>query len=443
MRILQVLHSFVPYTMAGTEVYSYQLSKELLKKNKVFVFFRTNDSTKKEYSLIHNNYEGLETCAINHTFRLCRSFKDTYTHEAIDREFGKYLDRIKPDVVHIHHLLFLSHGLVNEIKQRGVPVVYTLHDYWLMCYRGQLLKKDFSICSGHSAVDCADCLEYLLSIRKYSLALYAELRKRLPLILVEPLKKLYLNLAKPKSPKGFEEFKESIETVSSKIDLFLAPSHFIENKFISRGFPVDKIHYCPNGITDRNLSIPKKRKSRVLRFGFIGTLLPMKGINVLISAFKEVKNSDMELFIYGKLFPYAGFETYPRAFRKMIRRDSRIRFMGEFDNKDIGKILNGMDILVLPSIWPENSPLIIQEAFLSKTPVLASRIGGIPELVEDGVNGLLFSPGDINDLQEKIKYITDQPDQLESFKEHVPAVKSIEEHAKEIEAIYSDLMAKR
>lgn len=429
--------------MGGTEIYSYQLSKELLKKNKVFVFFRTNDPTKREYSLIYNNYEGLETCAINHTFRLCRTFKDTYSHEAIDREFGKYLDKVQPDVVHIHHLLFLSHGLVNEIKQRKIPIVYTLHDYWLMCYRGQLLKKDFSICNGHSAMDCADCLEYLLSIRKYSLALYAELRKRWPLFLLESLKKLYLNLAKPKSPKGLEEFKESIEAVSSKVDLFLAPSHFIENKFISRGFPASKIRYFPNGIDYKRLPVLKKNKSEALRFGFIGTLLPMKGINILISAFKEVKNRNMELFIYGRLFPYAGFESYPRVFRKMIRGDSRIRFMGEFDNKDIGKVFGDIDMLVLPSIWPENSPLIIQEAFLSKTPVLASRIGGIPELVDDGVNGLLFTPGDINDLQEKIKYIMAQPDKLESFKEHVPAVKSIEEHAKEIEAIYKEMVKRR
>ncbi|KPK99071.1 MAG: hypothetical protein AMJ95_01265 [Omnitrophica WOR_2 bacterium SM23_72] len=429
--------------MAGTEIYSYQLSKELLKENKVFVFFRANDPTKDEYSLIHNNYEGLETCAINHTFRLCQSFKDTYSNEAIDREFGKYLDRIKPDIVHIHHLLFLSHGLVNEIKQRKIPLVYTLHDYWLRCYRGQLLKKDFSICNGHSVMDCADCLEYLLSIRKYSLALYAELRKKMPLFLLEPLKKIYLQLARPKSSIGLEAFKESIEAVSSKVDLFLVPSHFIENKFISWRFPANKILYCPNGIDNKGLTILKKNKSEVLRFGFIGTILPMKGIHVLISAFKEVKNRNTELFIYGRLFPYAGFESFPRVFRKMIRRDSRIKFRGEFDNKAIGKIFGDIDMLVLPSIWPENSPLIIQEAFLSKTPVLASRIGGIPELVDDGVNGLLFAPGDINDLKVKIEHVLAHPDKLERLKEHIPAVKSIEDHAKEIEAIYNELLKKR
>ncbi|KPK98825.1 MAG: hypothetical protein AMJ95_02470 [Omnitrophica WOR_2 bacterium SM23_72] len=429
--------------MAGTEIYSYQLSQELLNGNKVFVFFRANDPTKDEYSLIYNNYEGLETCAINHTFRLCRTFKDTYKHETIDREFGQYLDRIKPDVVHIHHLLFLSHGLVNEVKKRKIPLVYTLHDYWLRCYRGQLLKKDFSICSGHSTRDCADCLEYLLCIRKYSLAVYAELRKRLPSFLLELLKKIYLRLARPKSSIGLEEFKESIEDVSSKVDLFLAPSHFIEKKFISWGFPANKILYCPNGIDDKDFFILKKNKSGVLRFGFVGTLLPMKGIHVLISAFKEVKYRNIELFIYGRLFPYAGFESFPQFFKKMIRKDSRIKFMGEFDNKAIGKILGDIDMLVVPSIWPENSPLIIQEAFLSKTPVLASRIGGIPELVDDGVNGLLFTPGDINDLKEKIEHILSHPDKLERFKEHIPAVKSIEDHAKEIEALYSDLLKRK
>lgn len=90
MRILQVAHSFVPYTIAGTEVYSYKLSKELLKRNKVFVFFRVNYPKKEEYSLINNNFEGLETCAINHTFRFCSSFKDTYRDNIIDKKFGEF-----------------------------------------------------------------------------------------------------------------------------------------------------------------------------------------------------------------------------------------------------------------------------------------------------------------------------------------------------------------
>jgi glycosyltransferase involved in cell wall biosynthesis len=440
MRILQVVHSFVPYTIAGTEIYSYKLSKELLKRNKVFVFFRVNYSKKQEYSLINNNFEGLETCAINHTFRFCSSFKDTYRDNIIDKKFGEFLDRIKPDIVHIHHLLFLSHGIIAEIKKRRIPVLYTLHDYWLICYRGQLLKKDFSFCNNNLISECADCLEYLLSIRKHSLYLYTVFRKKLPLFLLEPIKKFYLNIAKPKSSNGLREFKESIEEISSKIDLFIAPSNFIKNKFISHGFLKSKILYSSNGIDYRDSVYLNKSKSKVLRFGYIGILLPMKGLNVLISAFKEIKYKNIELSIYGRLLPYAGFESYPNLFRKIISSDSRIKYKGGYDNKDIGEILTNIDMLVVPSVWPENAPLVIQEAFLFKTPVIASRIGGIPEVVTDTLNGLLFNPGDVNDLKGKIQYVIDNPDIIDKFKANIPKVKSIEDNASEVENIYNKLI---
>ncbi len=108
----------------------------------------------------------------------------------------------------------------------------------------------------------------------------------------------------------------------------------------------------------------------------------------------------------------------------------------------IGTILPAkeIDILIVPSIWHENNPLVIQEAFLSKTPVIASNIGGIPELVIDGVNGLLFEPQDANDLREKIQHIIDEPNILEKFKENIPEVKNIEDNIREIEKLYNSLL---
>ena len=164
MKIMQVVHSFPPHTMAGTEVYAYNLSKELSKEHEVFVFFRINAPKEKEYSLSHNRLDGMDTYAINRTFRRCDSFEATYNDALIDEKFRELLDKIKPDIVHIQHLLFLSCGIIDEIKKRNIPIVYTLHDYWLRCYRGQLIKDDLSICSGDSPSECLRCLKYLFSL---------------------------------------------------------------------------------------------------------------------------------------------------------------------------------------------------------------------------------------------------------------------------------------
>lgn len=436
MKILQVVHSFLPHTMAGTEIYSYRLSKELAKKHDVFVFYRINNPKEKEFIIHTSNLDGLKTYAINNTLISCESFANTYKNSKIDKKFGEILDKITPDIIHIHHLLFLSHGLVEEAKKRNIPIIYTLHDYWLLCYKGQLIKENMSTCNLASVKQCSDCLKYLLSMKKNSFFIYNLLKRKLHPILLQGLKEIHLLLGKKTTAKQIEEFFLSTKEVSLKIDLFIAPTKFIKDKFIEYGFPAEKIQYSNNGFESKNLCNIKKKKSTLLRFAYLGTLLPMKGLNVLISAFKKIKNPNVGLFIYGKIFPYSGFEYYPKKLKKIIGNDTRIKLMGEYNNNELPNILTNIDIVVVPSLWFENSPLVIQEAFMAKIPVIASRIGGIPELITHDINGLLFNPGDETDLKNKIQYAIDNPNILKEFERNFPAVKSMEENAREIETAY-------
>ncbi|MDD5594907.1 MAG: glycosyltransferase family 4 protein [Candidatus Omnitrophica bacterium] len=439
MKILQVVHSFLPYTMAGTEVYSYKLSKELARNNEVSVFFRINDPRLKEYTLEQKEYEGLNTYALNHTFRHCKSFRQTYQDENIDKKFAELLDKINPDVVHIHHLLFLSFGMVGEIKKRKIPLIYTLHDYWLLCYRGQLIKETLKTCNYPAVNECNECLKYLLSIQGNSLFFYNLLKKKIPASLLNAGKKLYLATARSKTTNAVEVFQKSTQELFTQIDLFLAPSYFIREKFISQGLKKEKIIYSPYGFDLNNFTALSSEKSSKLRFGFLGTLLPMKGVDLLISAFKEIMDKNIELSIYGKLFSYVGFESFPNQLKKVVGNDPRIFLRGGYDNKDVGKILSKIDVLVVPSLWFENSPLVIQEAFLAHLPVVAARIGGIPEMIKDGLSGLLFNAGDKNDLKEKLEYLIHHPEMIKKFKENIPGVKSIEEDARRTQEAYQAL----
>ena len=117
--------------------------------------------------------------------------------------------------------------------------------------------------------------------------------------------------------------------------------------------------------------------------------------------------------------------------------------MGGYNNEDIAKIFSEIDVLVVPSIWYENSPLVIQEAFLAKVPVIASWIGGIPELVQNGINGLLFKPGDKKELQEKMEYVIGNPDFLRKARENIPIIETIEVHTKKMEMLYRELLFKK
>jgi glycosyltransferase involved in cell wall biosynthesis len=448
MKILQVVHSFIPYTFAGTEVYAYNLSKALAKSHEVHVFFRINSHREKEYALSTQQYDGCTLHSLNHTFARCNSFDEIYLDSNIDSIFGALLDRIKPDVVHIQHLLFLSLGMVGEAKKRGIPVVFTLNDYWLLCPRGQLLKDDLSLCGDYSGKDCVKCIESQLSIRKGILAMYNFLRRTIPPEAVRILKRMYLKLVKGSShfrityAEMIQRRIASVQSVATDIDVFIAPSQYLRQIFLAYGFPQDKLIYSRYGIKQELLPQPEENRKRKLRFGFIGTLLPMKGIDILIRAFKGLAEEDVELKIFGKIMPYAGYETYGKELERLIMQDKRIRLMGEVDHAEIHRAFSEIDILVVPSIWPENSPLVIQEAFLFKKPVIASRSGGIPELITDGENGILFEAGDEHALLRAIRLVVEQRELLGQWKHAIPPVKSIEEDVCAMEKLYAGLVSR-
>jgi len=443
MKILQVVHSFVPQTKAGTEVYSYNLSRELAKRNQVAVFFRTNDPEKAEYSITRNTCTGFETYAINHTFRECDSFKDTYQDDIIDSKFAELLECLQPDIVHIQHLLFLSTGIVQEAKKRGIPVVFTLHDYWLICHRGQLIADDLTRCDGNSIQRCEHCLRYLLRIRGYAFRLYRWIRRKIPLFLLRCLKGMYLLIPNTEHRWRIEERRLIIKEMASAIDLFIAPSEFVRSRFIEHGFPSKKISFSAYGFDHKTIRCLAKTKSPIIRFAYMGTLLPMKGVDILIGAFKRIDNPNIELSIYGRLFSYAGFESYFRRIRKLSESDKRVVLKGEYSNDELASILKDIDVIVLPSRWEENSPLIIQEAFLTSTAVIASNIGGIPQLVKDDQNGLLFAPGNEDDLKDKMQRLIDRPELMERFRHNMPEIKTIEDNARELEQTYHGLVTQK
>lgn len=451
MRILQVVHSLPFLNQAGTEVHTYNLSLELSKRHQVYIFSRVCNTKQKEYEVTKQNMNGVRVYLINNTFKNCNSFKMYYENEAIDKRFVELLDEIAPDIVHIQHLVFLSIGLIKTISERGIPIVFTLHDYWLMCLKWHVLKRDSTPCekvfSGNFDQECLSCLSEILHIKRGAKKVYLLIKCLLPNFALRWLKNVYFLCTQriPDNGTGIDKLKERarrINALLNGIDFFTAPSECLKNKFIEFGIPSEKINVSQNGL-DGNLFIDiQKIKANKIRFAFIGTILPAKGLHILIKSFNRIKKRDAELKIYGRLYPYVGFEYYPPYLKKIIK-NRNIRFAGEFNYFEIAKIFSEIDILIVPSVWYENSPLVIKEAFFSKTPVIASRIGGIPELVTDGLNGLLFNPQDADDLQEKIQYLIDNPGVIEKFKENIPRVKSIEDNASEIEDIYNKLIAKK
>jgi len=421
MNILQIVHCFPPESMTGSEIYAYNLSKAFLKRHNVSVFYRINNPALKEYEVIKSNCDGLDVYKINHTFKDYDSIEKIYNNKEIEKRFLKVLDEVSPDIVHIQHLLFLSLGLVDVIKKRDIPIIFTLHDYWLMCPKGQLLKNNRKICKNPLSANCPYCLSTSLN----------------PRVLV---KKIFKALTHYKIPT---RFNPDLAKIYKDVDLFIAPSNFLRHRFIEFGLPPEKIIYSDNGMNLDILKDIEKIKSDKIRFGFIGTLIPAKGVHVLIEAFNKVKSNKAVLKIYGKTPVNNNIFNYYNRIRRMAGNNKNIKFMGTFNNKDVAKIFKEIDVLIFSSIWEENSPLVLHEAILTKTPVLASLVGGAGELIKHDKNGFLFCAGDDNGLSLLIKKVIENPETIENLKKDVVPVKDMEFHCKEIEAIYIEKSRKR
>ena len=451
MNILQIAHSFPPHSLGGAEIYTFHLCSELAKKHNVSVFHRVCEQGQEEYRLSAKRKEDLSVYTINNTFKHCYSFKGLYCNSSIDIEFEEILKKINPDVVHIQHLIFLSIGIIEKIKKYKIPIIFTLHDYWLICPQWHYLKNKSIICNNNNELDCLECVSSWLYIHRLSKRIYHFLKRKFikNIRLIKQLQDIYTTTSRnlsnsKKTINMIEERRISMREICNEVEMFLSPSEFLREKFIEFGIPERKILLVKHGINETLFANcgARKEKGRLI-FGFIGTILPAKGLHILIEAFNKLNHNDKSnLRIYGKLYPYNGFEYYPEYIKKIGLNNQNIHFMGNFDNQKIGEILSEVDILVIPSIWLENAPLTIQEAFCAKVPVIASRIGGIPEIVTDSLNGLLFNLGDTDDLAEKIKFVIDNPGVISKFKGNIPEIKNIAENAQEIEELYISLISK-
>src|SRR5262249_26697707 len=154
-------------------------------------------------------------------------------------------------------------------------------------------------------------------------------------------------------------------------------------------------------------------------------------------AFAPLRNA--ELHIYGGETDYAPYPDRGR-FLAQLRQSPHIRMMGRYKNEEVGRILREVDVVVAPSIWYENAPLVIREAFLAGKPVVTAAFGGMLELVQDGVNGLLFQPRDMLDLRRTLERFIVDPGLVRRLSQNFPAVRSITADAQSLEERYQVLI---
>jgi glycosyltransferase involved in cell wall biosynthesis len=453
MRILQVIHQFPPYSSQGSEVYCYNLSRQLNESERVGVFHVSYIPGAWRRRLRRATFERLETyhCVDGGQYARLADWQNEFLRQS----FRVALQEFRPEIVHFHNFLSLGDDLVTVAQGAGAAVAYTLHDYGLICPNALLLRDDGVLCGKQNTDFFQDCCPVLLrtnrgmsnrpwSARLPSLARWQLYARQHPRPLFRRLLVTITNHATRwmGDPRryDFERKREFFFTHTRRIfrdaDLFVAPSEFLLRRYVSCGLPADKVILARYGL--RRFTAPGRHERRgPIRFGYIGSLHAHKGLELLLEAFRGL-GSGASLHVFGSAFD----SPVSKSFWKRITRraTANVVFHGAYDNERVGAVLEDLDVVVVPSLWYENSPLTIQEAFIAKVPVITSNVGGMAELVRDGIDGMHFRLGDVVDLREKLLHIVAHPEAIDRLRGGIPKVPSIEEHAAELLARYRELL---
>lgn len=381
---------------AGSEVYSQSICNELSKAHRVSIFTREENPFRPDFSIREEPETASRTL---YRVNMPRG-KDGYRHPQLDANFGELLDQLKPDIAHIGHLNHLSTGLVDELVKRRIPIVFTLHDFWLMCPRGQFMQRNFG-----EAGDLYKVCDKQID-RKCATSCYS----------------MYFS-GRPGERQAEEDYwtewigtrMEETRSILEKVDHFIAPSRYLMDRFVNEfDLPAHKVAYLDYGFPLQYLTTPNEKATEEFTFGYIGTHIPAKGIHHLIQAFGQLKGK-AKLRIWGR--PRSQETAALKVLAgELIPHKNAVEWMGEYVNHNIAEdVFRHCDAIVVASIWGENSPLVIHEAQACKVPVITADYGGMKEYVQHQINGLLFQHRNPEDLARQMQWALDHPEQFQAL----------------------------
>ena len=382
-KILIVAHNHPLFFPGGAEIVAYDLFKAIDKEENEYQAFFLAAVAGVSRKICH---EGTPFQMLVDSPNEVLFWGDSYDYfyhsqkvlNFIYSDFKFFLQQLQPDIIHFHHIVRIGLEVLQIARQvlPNVKIVYTIHEYLLMCYRdGQMVRTENNELCEYAAPDrCHQCFPEF-------------------------------------SPQQFKMREAFIKAHLELVDMFISPSHFLANRFIQWGIPSDKMRVIENGrpITEsaphRVLVEGEKRNV----FGYFGQINPYKGILVILEAVKFlVKNNyqDFRVEICGNMAQ--GFPDFQEKFWEFLDEfKDYVNYNGQYKLEELKELIQPVDWVIVPSTWWENSPLVIQEVFMHKRPIICSNIGGMAEKVEDQVTGLHFRVGNAVSLaktMEKASY---------------------------------------
>lgn len=328
------------------------------------------------------------------------------------KHFDTLLRTFRPHIVHFQHTLFIGYDLITQVRQTlpDAAILYTLHEFLPICNRdGQMVRTlgDGERCMEASPRRCSECFP-------------------------------------ERSPQDFFLRRRFIQSHFKNVDLFLAPSRFLMERYVDWGIPRERIRFEEYGRHPVRAVAAARRDGPRNRIGFFGQLNPFKGIDVLLRAMPLLRGRvEARLNVHGANLELQSDE-FQAEFRTLLEAASdSSSLVGRYDHDQLPGLMASVDWVVVPSVWWENSPLVIQEAFQHGRPVICSDIGGMAEKVDDGVSGLHFRTGDPLSLADTLERAITEDGLWERLQRGIRPIYAMDDHVRALEGLYHELLSPR
>ncbi|MEP9353635.1 glycosyltransferase family 4 protein [Xanthobacter sp. KR7-65] len=372
--VLVIAHGHRDFSAGGAEVAAHQLFTTLRDQGmtrKVALLARHGGTAPSGLVTVLREDEYLWRTGMSDWFRFRSAVRDSVTGP-----FRSFLARLKPDIVFVHHYAHMGLEMLREIRRTcpSARIVLTLHEFQAICHNnGQMVKRGSrELCFEETLQACNACFP-------------------------------------EHSEEDFWLRKHFIQRHLDAVDRFVAPSEFLRQRYISWGLAPEKITMIENGqpagprLPPRALPADGRRN----RFAYFGQVTPFKGVDVLLTALtgltrKQRKEIQVEIHGANLEIQEEGFRGRIEALRRPLMEEGVLHWPGAYHRDDLQRRMARIDWVVVPSVWWENSPVVIQEALRFGRPLLCSNIGGMAEHVRDGLDGLHVGVGNAADWGETL-----------------------------------------
>ncbi|MCC6720484.1 MAG: glycosyltransferase family 4 protein [Acetobacteraceae bacterium] len=412
-RVLVLTHSHPAITRGGAELAALRLFEGLRARPDITAFFlgcgREPGGGRAGSSITQPFGDGdfLYTSAGYDWFKFANH------DERFPRDFAELLRRTRPDVLHFHHYCNLGAEALL-IARRTLPhcrIVLTLHEFQAICHHyGQMItRQGRALCYRASPRDCTRCFPEF-------------------------------------SRADFFLRRQYVQRFLELVDLFIAPSRFLAERYIAWGLPEARMTVLENVIADAATPPPPpspRAPDQVLRAGFFGQISFLKGIQVLLDAAAILEDEGVANVVVNIHGDHTGQpEEFQEEFLASLARAGRnVRFHGPYDNQRVDGLMRSCDVVVAPSIWWENSPVVIQEARRNRVPIICSDIGGMAEKVRPGLDGWQIPVGSAPELAALLRRLAGEPQHVAAMRATIapPAASqaAVAEHLAAYDALFA------